>query len=567
MLRSERLWIGVFLAAIMAVGCGKKESDPWMIRLAGREIPLSQVTFEFDRINGVDQWKVAKPEVKRDFLDTFARKELLVQKARDTYGPLPQREQMIYDRWLEKQVNGFYWLNYRSSIEVPAAYMDSLAQLCSQQRYLRHTVCTYEEDAREIADKIKAGASYDEVSQAYNARDPKAVIIANVGWVSRPDLHPAIGDVLFGLPAAGAVGGPTESPYGWHVILCDSIRAIDPEQARAKAEEKGTEVYRRDVVSKRVADLEKQYNFEVLLENVGPLQRGFQAMYDSLDAAKKTGVTLDYQALPPPIHRFSAEELALPLVRWSGGVMTLGDFVNTLWKIDLDYWPTIGDAQKYKMQIKRRMTRWAFVEEAKKAGTFDDPSVLRDARRKQDELYLDRFHNDRLKVFADKVTEDDVRAYWATNSQKYTSRDLVAYGFIRFPGDALELAQRCAGMIKSGSEWGVVATGARRQDARVEFQDDLDPTDGPPFPEITAVAMGYEPLGPKQPLVTDPLKIGDDWVILRVNFRSRPSQLTYETAKEYVWRDLQRLAMEDTLVAWLDNYKNEYKLKINTKAI
>lgn len=567
MIRVGRIMLGCLLIGLVVTGCGREGGDSWVIRLADRQVPLSEIVFEFNRLQGVNQWEVAAADVRTEFVETFARKEVLVEKARQMYGQLPVREQMIFDRWIEKDAVALFWVSFREGIEVPGSHIDSLAEVVGEERYLQQVVCQYPDDAREIYAKMQGGADFMTVANEYHERNPNAVIIADVGWVNRPSLDPVIGKALFEIEGADQVGEPCETQrYGWHVVRCDSVRTVDPEMARLRAEEIGPENYRVKVVQKRVRDMQKDYSFTVVRESVGPIQRRFRAMYDSLNADKRDGKEVDYQALRPPVQRFTAEEKVMPLVRWSGEDFTIGDFVNTLWKIDLDYWPTVGDVDKMSTQLIRRMHRWAFFEEAQKAGVLEQPGMQRKMRRKADELFLDRFHDDHLRTYADQVTEADVRAYWDANEEKYTSHDLVGYGFIRFPPDGHDLAMRTYEMVRGGSDFGTAATSARKSDARVVFEADIEPTSGPPYPELTAAAMAYEP-SDKGPVISEPVQVEGDWVIFRVYFRSHPRQLKLEMAMQYVTRDLQRLAMEETLLVMLDDYKEEFGLEVNLSAV
>ena len=165
------------------------------------------------------------------------------------------------------------------------------------------------------------------------------------------------------------------------------------------------------------------------------------------------------------------------------------------------------------------------------------------------------------------MTDADVLSFWEQNTEKYLTNNMVGYGFMRFPPDAHELALRSAEGVRSGIDWGIVATQARKTDERVFHEPHLDPTDGPPYPEITEVAMQFDP-GEEGPIYTDPLQLPDgDWVVLKVYFRSHPRSLSFDMAKDYVRRDLQRLAMEDTLLARLEDFRSEFDLKIDLSAI
>jgi hypothetical protein len=127
-------------------------------------------------------------------------------------------------------------------------------------------------------------------------------------------------------------------------------------------------------------------------------------------------------------------------------------------------------------------------------------------RRKRQELYLDRFHRDHLEVYGRKITDEDVTRYWEKSGDAYRSRDLVAYGFLRFPPEAKDLATKTYNSLLGGTEWGMAATYARRADPNVLFEPRLDATDGPPYPEVTALAQKYDVKPDGSPTIPAPLE-------------------------------------------------------------
>jgi parvulin-like peptidyl-prolyl isomerase len=560
---------GVLGLAILLGACGKKSQDPVVISLEGRAVPLSELVFEYNRIKGADQWQKANEEARRKFVDTFAQKELLARNAEKEYGmELSGRERIIFDRWWEKQLNARYWKTWREAIPLRQSVIDSLRQTLKEERYLRQVVTQDETLAREIYAKVRAGGAIEEIGKEYTARYPTKVAWADVRWVLRTRLADPIAAMLFDrLRTEGEVGEPVHSErYGWHVIELHGIRPAEEAAQASEADLISRRLIRGTAVARHTEELQRKYAARVLPEGLDPLMRHLAAMYDSL-THKTSGVLVDFQGLNPPFERFTQAELALPLVRWAGETLTVGQFLESLRKIDLDFWPTVGDTAKINLQIVRRMDRLGQLREAEAARTGEDPEFQRDVRRTRQELYLDRFQREHLQKYSDRITEADAAAYWQRQGEEYRSRDLVAYSFLRFPPEDKDLATRISQNLQKGVAWARAATEARKADPNVTSEGPVDPTDGPPFPDVTEQALKYDVQPNGQPTVTEPIQISNDWVILKIVFRARPETLSYEKAQPFVLRDLQRSAMEDTLKTALGDLKKSLNLKINWKVI
>jgi len=569
MRRSGFALAGALGLLVLLGGCAQESADPVVISHEGRQVPRSEIVFEYDRIHGPGTWENAGADARRSFVDIYAQKELLVRNAEKEYGPeLTGREGLIFDRWWEKQVNALYWKKWREAIPLRESVIDSLRTVLKEERYLRQAVCQDEKLAREIYQKASAGGDFEKLVRQYVERHPDQVSWADVKWVLRTRLADPIAVALFDkLQQTGQVAEPVHTQrYGWHVIQLHGIRPAEEAARDTEADLVARRIIRGAAIVRHSDELRKKYGGRVFAEGLEPIMRHFAAMYDSLQH-NSPGATIDFQALEPPLHRFTAAERALPLSKWRDGTMNVGEFVATLRKIDLDFWPTVGDTAKIRFQIERRIDRLGQMAEAEVARTADDPGFQADVRRKRQELYLDRFHRDHLAIYGQRVTDADVAAYWQTHGTEYRSRDLVGYSFLRFPPEDKDLANRIHQELLKGTEWELAATQARRTDPNVISEGPLDPTDGPPFPDVTELALKYDVQPGGQPTFTEPIALDRDWVILRVTFRSHPESLTFEKARDFVRRDLQRLAMEDTLKTALEGLKKSLHLKINWKAI
>lgn len=569
---TARLAAVLLLGVLAAAGCGRKESDPTVVSLDGRAVKLSELEAAYDRIHGQNHWRNDSFEDRKQFAELVAKKEMLVRHARETVGgKLPPRQQMIRDRWLEKQIHGIFWPKVRAGIEIPAAHIDSLAREMTHERHLRHVLCRTEAMAQEILAKVRAGGDFLEIGREYayqNLQSGDALYI-DVGWVSRPQLVPQIAAVLFDeLTTEGQVGGPVGiAGYGWHVVQLGGLNVRDAAEARPDAEKLADVLYRSRMMQRLIGGLQQQYAFQILPDGLAPLVTHFNAMHDSLNVLRSQGTLADFQTLAPPLWRFSAAERAIPLVRWSGGTFTVEDYVRTLWHVDLDYWPSTGDAERLKAQVDRRLVRWMLIAEAEKRGAMKDPEIVQTLTNKEDELFLDAYYDRTLAIYRENVSDADVQRHWQAHEQEYQTPDLVGYGYIRFPGDLRDLAQQTHAQVRAGTPWQEAAEAAHKLDERVDFEIALEPTSSGSYPQITTAALSFAPQADGSPTITEPLAVGSEWVILRVLSRQRPQVLPFADAAPRVRRDLQMRVLEDSLTATLGGLERRYHLRIDEKPL
>jgi hypothetical protein len=559
---------GCLGAVCLLAGCGGEGRDPAVITLADVVVPLSQIEAEYDRIHQ-DDWADLAFEGRKDFVELVSKRELVLHHVKESAGgELGQREQLILDRWVEKQAMMRYWPKRRAAISIPEGFIDSLAAEMTDERFISFIMCTHKEDAEAIHREILAGGLFSEVGTRYNESNPSGVIMSDAGWLTRPALAPEHAAAIFGIEQVGGICAPIESPrQGWLVLRLDSLRTVAPEQQRRAAEGLADRFYRGKKMAELSEELHAQYNFELVGDGLKPIQRHFQAMFDSVAADRDAGKQVDYQALEPPLHRFTAEELALPLFNWTEGIYTVGDFVRSLYLVDLDYWPTVGDSAKIATQIKRRMVRWAMMEEVRQVGWIEEGGFAEEVKRKRNHLFLEMFEVQHLAHHAEPVAEDRLRSYWQQNRQDYRSKDLVGYGFLRFPSDMHQEAQRAAEELHRGMQWEMVAGNACDADERIEFQAAMDPIEAGPHRTLTNHALRYD-LGPEGAATySELLEIDGEWVILRIHYREHPHVLDFADAREKVEHDLQVQALEAALASKVEEFSQQYGLAIDYEAL
>lgn len=111
----------------------------------------------------------------------------------------------------EATLRGHYTLN-RAQFVLPEA------------RKLQMVVVGTEQEAADLKQRIKAG----DLTMFQAARDHSIAAgagqnLGEVGWVNQGDLAPALDEAVYALEPA-EIGGPVESPAGWHLVLVQDVK-------------------------------------------------------------------------------------------------------------------------------------------------------------------------------------------------------------------------------------------------------------------------------------------------------------------------------------------------------
>ncbi len=96
-----------------------------------------------------------------------------------------------------------------------------------EKRQVEQMVFADEVEAKDAKTRLDGGEDFAEVSRSALGREP-----VGLGEITRADLDeqlPELADTVFGL-AEGGVGGPVESPLGWHILRVNDIEpGLEPD--------------------------------------------------------------------------------------------------------------------------------------------------------------------------------------------------------------------------------------------------------------------------------------------------------------------------------------------------
>jgi hypothetical protein len=569
-----------FFVAILVASCAS-DTDSVVFEFKGQQKKLTEVKEAFNRfqypkmmrymdpeeVYKTDPWADADFETRKQFVETLTRKDLIIAFARDFYGnEFTGRDLIAYTRWNEKRITHFFWPTFSRDLgDVPQTVVDSLAAIRADQRKVTQIICRNEDDAHEIYGEISSGADFATVGRKYELRDSVTIKFLAPNWGDALMAAPALRDIVFAIREPGKMPPPIHSNrYGWHVVRIDSVRQADVSGEMEMITSYASEKWRQNEAQIKFDRIMADLDYRLVPENGPVLNRPLAAMWDSLFEG---GASPDLGTLKAPRHRYTPEELALPICYRAGKPFTIGEFVASLDEVDIDYWPPRGDELHFEKRIENRIKRLAMYEEAKRIGAETHADYLQEKKDKIEELYLDIFEREYINNFSGDLTEDQMLSYWQADPARYLSPESVGYGFLKFPALEKDLALQTYQELKEATEWGGAPNRVREANRQIQFVEEISPEDGDPHPAITALALGFDLTSSGDPVFTQPLPEGEDWVILRIHSRQRPRQLSFTEATESIRRDLRAKAIDDSLSALLESLDARYDLKVNLEAI
>ena len=154
-------------------------------------------------------------------------------------------------------------------------------------RNVQMVVLKAQEEAEGIKQRIVSGElTMSKAAAEYSSTPDAAKTLGKIGWVSKGSGFPELDSVTFSL-APDEVGGPVESPSGWHLVKVLDMRDAayeSLEDDRARKETRRLLI--RDRLNQYVIDLRKDdYDVEIYEKTIAKYS---QAEIDWYQEAKKT---------------------------------------------------------------------------------------------------------------------------------------------------------------------------------------------------------------------------------------------------------------------------------------
>lgn len=160
------------------------------------------------------------------------------------------RTQVLRDSWLEEQIGGFM------TDEVLRAEYNKFVQELGGEFEVKasHILVDTEEQAKEVITELEKGANFSALAREKSI-GPSGKDGGSLGYFTKGAMVPAFSEAAFATEVGTFTKQPVQTQFGWHVILVEDKRKIDPPafddiKDRIKAEAA------KEAISKVVEDLQ-----------------------------------------------------------------------------------------------------------------------------------------------------------------------------------------------------------------------------------------------------------------------------------------------------------------------
>ena len=500
------VWLGGVLLACAGLGTGCQQAPPdAVVAMRGWHVTLPRMVEEYERVNGIGSFDTTSTAGRERFARTLADREILLRLAAKRHDSLSGRYARQFEVSREKALNREFLRSRRAAFQLsPEAEAENLPRLGRSAR-IRQTLITDAERAREAGEALQAGARFEEGARRYG--DPLSPRVATMfdapadrRWFERTvrvddrRLPPRL--IVEGLLRnlqPGETAGPTTTTEGYVILQLAGYEPI-AEAADTAWVSRAREALHRlaymNVFEAWSDSLRKASGLQFHQENYPLIRERFAAFWDSIEVLRREGRMFDFQGMRAPIWRFSTEEQARPLFDLWGRTRSVGEYLGSLNRIDLDFWPTVGEVEKIQGQIEGRCNRLLLEEEAVKLGFPERPefsAVLAPLR----ERYLLEQYYDQLTAEIAPPTPEELKAEFARQGDAWRVPDLVSFSALTYPTTKEARARATLQKLRTGSPllWLELAPAEAAADTAVRYvaaTELLPVNQPPPFPEWTA---------------------------------------------------------------------------------
>lgn len=228
MAKQGGLWAGVVLACAMAMPAlaqdGAPTADTVVATVNGTEITLGELIILREKLPA--QYQALPDDILfKGLIDQAVQQTALEQEAGET---LTLRDEL----WMRTDRRS-YLAGKALQAVVEAAVTDEALQAAYDEQYgnapaakeynAQHILVESEEKANELKAQIEGGADFGELAKANSTDTGSAVNGGDLGWFGLGMMVAPFEEAVVAA-TPGAVAGPVQTDFGWHLIRVNEVR-------------------------------------------------------------------------------------------------------------------------------------------------------------------------------------------------------------------------------------------------------------------------------------------------------------------------------------------------------
>lgn len=277
----KRLFL-LLIALVFAVSCtkGGGSKGEYLVKIDDTQISREEAQTEMNSLPDMAKQFFSGPEGTSRFVDELVKKEMLYLEAK--------KRKMDQDKDFQRKLEEFKKITLINQLlgkEIEAAskvtdkdiqdFYDSHKGdfLITNEVKISQILVKTEDDAKKVAERIKAGEDFSKVASAMSADKGSAKAGGNIGSFKRGELAPELEEVVFRLKQ-GEVSKPVGMKDGIHIIKVLDAKGTTVEFDKVKG-----------LIGQKLAADKQKASFDTFIEN---LKKNYKVEINKEAVAKLT---------------------------------------------------------------------------------------------------------------------------------------------------------------------------------------------------------------------------------------------------------------------------------------
>jgi len=114
-----------------------------------------------------------------------------------------------------------------SDAEIKKVYDDQVAKFDRLEYKARHILVKEEDEAKKIIKELDGGKKFEDLAKAHSD-GPTGKNGGDLGWFDATQMVPAFSEVIVEMKPGTYTKTPVQTQFGWHVILLEDTRKMEP---------------------------------------------------------------------------------------------------------------------------------------------------------------------------------------------------------------------------------------------------------------------------------------------------------------------------------------------------
>ena len=555
----------IFLVILVIfTNCGKDNSTI-LARVGGRKIILKEFEKEFGRGKSTAAVRKATYDEKKVALNRMIEKEI---KIVDAYQHDLDTDKKIVEQVRERKKG----IMFRRLIDmevtekaVPEAEIKEFYEKASKEIKIRQIVVRFDpkneiqkqnalKRAKKIIDRLKAKEAFTKIAEAESDDINTAKKGGDKGylkWGPRSSEDPVY-VAAFSLKVK-EISDPIETKNAYYIIKVVHVRKYPTPPYQQERER-----IRQRIFSMRRSDIEKAYY--IYLDE---LRKKYKLKFNEKNLelfVKKINVPKienEPESKFRPFDNFSEREKELPLATFIKKEIKLSYLADELKKIPSHRLPRMKSVLEVQNFLNTRIVPLRLLEmEVKAKGVKNDSYVKKQIVNFKENLMINNIQ--KLQIY-DKIniSDDLIKKYYEDNINKFMHPEKREVQEIYVTNE--QLAKDIVKRARAGTNYTSLFRKYNQKEALKENDGKLG------FITAGRGGIGKPSFAVAVGGVTDPIKLGKGYSIIKVLSKQDPTEKTFEEAKKIAAAKFRRVKIEEREALWISELKEKIDVVIYEK--